>query len=52
LDSLLDEPRPGALRTISDSQVERVIAKAAAKTTFALNTGEWLRRDLRVISIL
>jgi len=27
LDGLLDEPRPGAARTISDAQVERVIAK-------------------------
>lgn len=27
LDGLLDEPRPGAPRTISDEQVERVVAK-------------------------
>jgi hypothetical protein len=27
LDGLLDEPRPGAPRTVSDEQVERVIAK-------------------------
>ena len=30
LDGLLDEPRPGVPRTISDEQVERVVAKTEA----------------------
>ena len=39
LDGLLDEPRPGALRTISDEQVERVVR-------WTLGSGNRPRRTL------
>lgn len=34
LDGLLDEPRPGAPRTITDAQVERVLTRALESTPF------------------
>lgn len=44
LDGLVDEPRPGAPRTITDEQVERVIVKTLEETPKAAS--HWSTRDM------